>query len=87
MPLFTVYSGELYENENHELTECHGFEDPDCSAQWSWDDLPVKQSIDDHLEYLGQNMQCNNEVSTPNYNSFIQHINDALSYLVVQRPL
>lgn len=45
---FTHISGEYYQPDDAvHLNACSGYEDPNCSYQWS------KTNVDDHLNYLG----------------------------------
>lgn len=55
LPLHELYrhiSGEWYEDEDHELHQCTGYEDPNCSYQWRLTNL------EDHLRYLSLDMDC-----------------------------
>jgi predicted lipase len=49
---FTHISGEWYEDENHVIHTCTGYEDPNCSYQWNL------TNIDDHMHYLTLYMGC-----------------------------
>jgi hypothetical protein len=49
---FRHISGEWYEDENHVVHACSGYEDPKCSYQFH------RTSVDDHLQYLTLDMGC-----------------------------
>jgi len=49
---FTHISGEYYEDQDHSIKQCSGYEDPTCSYQWHI------TNIDDHMHYLNLYMGC-----------------------------
>ena len=49
---FTHLSGEWYEDEEHTLHQCSGYEDPTCSYQFYF------TNVRDHMVYLKLNMNC-----------------------------
>jgi predicted lipase len=49
---FTHISGEWYEDQDHSLHQCNGYEDNNCSYQWHI------TNIDDHMHYLNLYMGC-----------------------------
>lgn len=49
---FKHISGEWYEDKDHSLRQCSGYEDPNCSYQWHI------TNIDDHMHYLNLYMGC-----------------------------
>jgi len=49
---FTHISGEWYEDKDHIVHTCTGYEDPKCSYQWNL------TNIDDHMHYLTLYMGC-----------------------------
>ena len=49
---FTHISGEYYEDQDHSLKACSGYEDGSCSYQWHI------TNIDDHMNYLQLYMGC-----------------------------
>jgi hypothetical protein len=57
---FTHISGEWYQDENDVVHQCTGYEDPNCSYQWSI------TNIDDHMHYLTLYMGCDAVSSVAN---------------------
>ena len=49
---YTHIDGEWYEDENHVLHACAGYEDVECADQWYF------LSIEDHLLYLNFTVTC-----------------------------
>lgn len=51
---FMHVSGEIYEDEYGNLTLCNGYEDENCSQQFSL----YETNVDDHMWYLGTYIGC-----------------------------
>jgi hypothetical protein len=51
---FRHISGEWYEDQDHVIHTCVGYEDPSCADQW----LLVDTNMDDHSVYLSLDMSC-----------------------------